>query len=375
MALDLVTGYKGAAHITAEDVGAFNAGIFGSGEYVLNSGNKFSASLISNNTVKILDGDLMMQGRHITLKKGTYEEVTIENGESGMNRNDLIVARYTKDSITGVENVVFAVIKGTPTTNIATDPEYTTGDILSGGCILHEVPLYRIKLSGLTVGTPEALFKVINNIIRKGAIPFTSIDEDTPETWFSLGDGVWHIPHGTTECINGLPSSYTGILFNHVFQEGAYKRVLQLLICKQGEVVMSRGANASMQWIDYEDLGGYGNINGKKIWRKLSSAWEDQIVQGVYYGNATTTASGETSVSQNIDLGFQPAGVIVARNGVFNENETSFCSACMAVTGFGSMGLDLLTNGFQVATILNTTSNYKRKLNNNGERYSFVAWR
>ena len=32
---------------------------------------------------------------------GAYEDVTIENGTSGLNRNDFIVARYVKDDQTG----------------------------------------------------------------------------------------------------------------------------------------------------------------------------------------------------------------------------------------------------------------------------------
>ena len=159
MALHLVTGYKGTAHISAEDVGAFNAGTFGSGEYVLVNGNMFAVESITNNNLKILDGDAMMQGRHITLKAGTYEDVTIANGEVGKNRNDLIVIRYTKDAQTGVENASFAVVQGEASIGTPTDPEITTGDILSGNCLIHEMPLYRIPVTEFSLGTPEKLFK------------------------------------------------------------------------------------------------------------------------------------------------------------------------------------------------------------------------
>ena len=161
MALHLVTGYKGEAHISPEDIGAFNAGTFGSGEYVLNTGNKLAIEGIDNNNFKILDGDVMMQGRHITLKKGTYEQITINNGETGQKRNDLIVIRYEKNEQIGVENVTFAVVQGEPTTGTPTDPELATGDILSGNCLLHEMPLYRVTVTDYVVGTPEALFKTI----------------------------------------------------------------------------------------------------------------------------------------------------------------------------------------------------------------------
>ena len=165
MSLHLVTGYAGKAHVTSADQGAFNAGVFGTGEYVMYTGNKLSAQVISNNQIRIFDGDVLMQGRHICIKKNTYEDVAIANGLSGLNRNDLIVLRYTKDANTGVENVAFAVLQGVSTEGTASDPAHTTGDILSGECLLHEMPLYRVKLTGLNVGTLVPLFSVVGNII------------------------------------------------------------------------------------------------------------------------------------------------------------------------------------------------------------------
>lgn len=158
MSLHLVTGFRGSAHITSADQGAFNAGVVGSGDYVMETGKQFEAQVISNNQIRVLDGNISMQGRHICLKKNTFEDVVIANGLQGMNRNDLIVVRYTKDANTGVEDVVIAVIQGVSTDADASDPTYTTGDILSGECLLHEMPLYRVPLNGLNVGELVPLF-------------------------------------------------------------------------------------------------------------------------------------------------------------------------------------------------------------------------
>ena len=113
MALHLVIGYAGAEHIQSQDTGSFNIAAFGGGQYVLDHGNKFAATLLAGNTVRISDGDMLMQGRHIRLAAGTTEEVGIDSGTAGMLRNDLICARYTKNSSTGVEEASFVVIKGT----------------------------------------------------------------------------------------------------------------------------------------------------------------------------------------------------------------------------------------------------------------------
>ena len=161
MGLHLVTGYAGKAHIASADQGAFNAGVFGEGEYVMNTGKQLSAQVISNNQIRIFDGDIIMQGRHINLKKDTFEDVAIANGLQGLNRNDLIVIRYTKDANTGVESIALAVLQGVSTEGTASDPSYTEGDILSGECLLHEMPLYRVPLTGLNVGTPKKLFSTM----------------------------------------------------------------------------------------------------------------------------------------------------------------------------------------------------------------------
>ena len=77
--LHLVTGYKGEAHVTSADQGSFNAAIIGTGSYVLNRGNKFAALVVSNNSVRVQDGDICMQGRHVRLAEGTYVDLGIEN--------------------------------------------------------------------------------------------------------------------------------------------------------------------------------------------------------------------------------------------------------------------------------------------------------
>lgn len=158
--MHIVTGYAGAAHITAADHGALNAAVFGPGEYVLKKGNQFAASVITSNTVRVSDGDIMMQGRYARLNEGRHVDLTIENGAQNELRNDLIVARYTKDTDTGVEEINLVVIKGASVYEDPVDPEYTSGNIIEDGAILNDMPLYRVKLDGLTVGTPVPLFSV-----------------------------------------------------------------------------------------------------------------------------------------------------------------------------------------------------------------------
>ena len=80
----IIPPYQGQNHVTANDIGGFQQGVVGVEDYVLGVGEKAKATLISNNTVRISDGELVMQGVHWRIKPGTYENVTINNGSQGM---------------------------------------------------------------------------------------------------------------------------------------------------------------------------------------------------------------------------------------------------------------------------------------------------
>lgn len=153
----LVTGYAGSGHITAADDGELNSASFGNGFAVLNSGNNFAASAISNNTIRIQDGALIMHGRFVNFKDGvSYVDLTIENGTAGQKRNDLVVCRYTKDTSSGHEECDIVVVKGTPTSGTPTDPTVNSGSIYDGETT--DFPLYRISIVGVNIGEITPLF-------------------------------------------------------------------------------------------------------------------------------------------------------------------------------------------------------------------------
>ena len=152
--IDLITGYKGEAHITPAEVGKFNANLVGTGNYVFSTGNKFAYQLISNNCVRIKDGDAMFQGRQFYVED--YEDVVIDTGTADKYRNDLIVARYEKNTSTGVENISLVAIKGAESDTAASDPSYTQGSIIAGDNVV-DVPLYRVKLTGLNITAVEKI--------------------------------------------------------------------------------------------------------------------------------------------------------------------------------------------------------------------------
>ena len=141
MGIELVTGFTGKAHISSLDVAKFNAGAFGSGEYVFAGvkDDKLKATMASSNKVHISSGNAMMQGRHFWVDAAGVD-LTVQTGTQSQKRNDLVVARYAKNASTGVESVSLVVIKGTPTTGTPADPSYTRGDILNGNALANDMP-------------------------------------------------------------------------------------------------------------------------------------------------------------------------------------------------------------------------------------------
>ena len=162
--MHLVTGYAGQAHVTAADQASLYASLFGTDSFILNRGNKLAASIVTNNSISVADGDAIMQGRHIRLNEGETVNLTIENGETGMYRNDLIVLRYTKNVSTGIEEANLVVIKGTAVASNPTDPEYTTGSIITDHVVQADMPLYRVPLNGLNVQALVPLCSVFGTI-------------------------------------------------------------------------------------------------------------------------------------------------------------------------------------------------------------------
>lgn len=176
--MHLVTGYAGTEHITAADQGSFNVALVGGGQYVMAKGNKFAATVVSSNLIRIADGDILMQGRHIRLNEGSYVDLAIENGAQGYYRNDLIVVRYSKNSGTGVEEANLVVIKGTASTEAAADPEYTVGDLITNHDLQNDMPLYRVPISSLAVGELVPLFEEADAVMtanRKSTLTTATI--------------------------------------------------------------------------------------------------------------------------------------------------------------------------------------------------------
>lgn len=156
----LITGYHGEPHVTVENDRGINAGIVGSGRFVLPVGQQFRAEYIGNNTVRLYDGKLMDNGAAAGIPAGKYIDLLIPEAGQGMKRNDLIVFQYSMDSSTLIETGEFVVIQGTESNGTAVDPELMQDDLLTDEASLDQMALWRVPVSGASISAPVQMFTV-----------------------------------------------------------------------------------------------------------------------------------------------------------------------------------------------------------------------
>jgi hypothetical protein len=159
--MNIIWGYKADPHITAQQLRNTYIGIFGEDAHILDVGSELAATVVSATEIQIADGVMVGQGCTASIEHGLTESLTIANGSQGMQRKDLIVARYSKVASTGVESMTLTVITGTPASSSPADPSYNSGDIADGDSPV-DFPLYRVNLSGISITSVERLADVVS---------------------------------------------------------------------------------------------------------------------------------------------------------------------------------------------------------------------
>ena len=173
--MKIITGYRDDPHVTSQQERDTNIAIFGPGAHILKGvESELAATIVSANEIQIAAGQLVAEGCTATITKGTTESMTIENGGQGEQRIDLIVARYTKDSGTGVEDMQLVVIKGTPASTFPASPTYNEGKIADGDSPV-DFPLYQVFLDGINIREVTLLVDKVNIAERISAVEKLSV--------------------------------------------------------------------------------------------------------------------------------------------------------------------------------------------------------
>jgi len=198
---ELITGASESYHISSVDDAHKHVGIFGQGNYVMETENNCSYSMPDANNFYLHTGDIMMQGRHIRIPEQVQLEVSTNN--ASYNRIDAIVCRYFTYTVTedeGTENektltyedAAIEIKEGTPASGAASYPSILNGDMMA--MAESEMVLYYIIHTGSTYRVEQA-FKLIGVNLGNAALTaypvgsiYMSINDTNPANLFG---GIW----------------------------------------------------------------------------------------------------------------------------------------------------------------------------------------
>lgn len=161
--MKIVSGRTGSPHVTSQQFRQMLEGILGQDSYILTSGEKLKPELSSNNLLKIRSGMMCHHGCISCVEIGTYDEVTLTNGSHGMQRIDLVVNRYTRNTETEVEKCEWKVITGTAKASSPAVPTYTKGNLQEGD-LVDECPVFEIHYNGINVTEVKSLLSVAGSL-------------------------------------------------------------------------------------------------------------------------------------------------------------------------------------------------------------------
>lgn len=186
MAVELVTGYAGKAHVSSSEDGARQAGTVGTGMYALETVEEPLKAVLENaNTVTVGPGDVLINGRHVQLTGSTTFAVPV--GTQGMQTSNLLVLRYELAE-DGAESVTAITLTGEPAASDPSDPELATGSVLDGDSPV-DMPLYRVVTTGIESAQPVKLFETVPPIagLTLGGLPGTIGADQLPVVPVSKG--------------------------------------------------------------------------------------------------------------------------------------------------------------------------------------------
>lgn len=162
MSLELVTGYQGKEHVTAEQWADLNRGILGPSG-ILDIGNRMEVEIQTANQITVKDGVAVVDGRQVYIGYGESENIAIESGTQSMLRNDIVVIKYSKIEETGIESVAFEVVRGTPAESAPKDPVYTDMDIRTG-IFMSQKAFCRVRINGTAIEGIDILLETIDTL-------------------------------------------------------------------------------------------------------------------------------------------------------------------------------------------------------------------
>lgn len=229
--MKIVSGRTGSPHVTSQQFRQMLEGILGQDSYILTSGENLKPELSSNNLLKIRSGMMCHHGCISCVEIGTYDEVTLTNGSHGMQRIDLVVYRYTRNTETEVEKCEWKVITGTAKASSPAVPTYTKGNLQEGD-LVDECPVFEIHYNGINVTEVKSLLSVAGSLAELNGKLEKKVDATT------LGFEI--------------PESFTGQYLNSA---PIYQKMINIGVLPNNTTksVSTGISNANYIWIDTEN--------------------------------------------------------------------------------------------------------------------------
>lgn len=272
MSMNIIAGYRGEPHITSQQLRNVNIGIFGDDACILAVGSEMAATVISANEVDIADGILVAEGCTAEITHGTVEAMAIDNGAQGMLRTDLIVARYTKNSGTGVEDMQLEVIKGTPAARNPATPSHTTGSIADGDTTV-DFPLYKVHLDGISIDSVECLVDTVA-LVKSSVV--SALRTDVTD----IANNIGSVTMGTTA------TTITGAIKELLTSINGVKGRTTTLETK------TQGISGTRQYTAEANGSVYVNLEASSVYLIIVSGWTTgTTMTGMYVVGATTSAA------------------------------------------------------------------------------------
>lgn len=214
--MKIVSGRTGSPHVTSQQFRQMLEGILGQDSYILTSGENLKPELSSNNLLKIRSGMMCHHGCISCVEIGTYDEVTLTNGSHGMQRIDLVVNRYTRNTETEVEKCEWKVITGTAKASSPAVPTYTKGNLQERD-LVDECPVFEIHYNGINVTEVKSLLSVAGSLAELNGklekkVDTTTVGVEIPESFtgqylnsapiYQKMINIGTLPNNTTKSIN-----------------------------------------------------------------------------------------------------------------------------------------------------------------------------
>lgn len=151
--ITLYTATDAEPHISASDDAAIYRAVFGSTSGITDADNRLACARVNDTTVSVDTGVFSNQG--FMLRVDAPINLSVDMGQAGYFRQDLVVAEYTIGGGLTSDTHVLKIIKGTQnaTENLAVDPSLVQDSLIAGSAgNKRQEPLFRLRISGTSLG-------------------------------------------------------------------------------------------------------------------------------------------------------------------------------------------------------------------------------